>query len=554
MRSSQRNLLTLLNDSRSRMAADRENNPRDELGGSRRHTSLAHADFSSVVELIKDYAVFLLDAEGNVATWNLGAQRIKGYRAEEIIGKHFSRFYTSEDVEAGLPATALRKALEEGRFEKEGWRVRKDGTRFWADVVITPVSGSGGDLTGFVKVTRDLTERKLTEESLRQSRERSRLLVENLRDYAIFFIDMQGTIGSWNSGAERVTGYHRDDVVGKPLSILYPAGEIEQGRPQRDLEMVAREWRVEYEGWRVRKDGSRFQAEFAMWVLYDDAGTTIGYIVSIKDLTERNKAQEELALRLAAESALRERDEFLSMVSHELRSPLAALKLNVQTIREELKLGNTERMVARLPDRLDRVQKQADRVEELISRMMNASVVAAGKTRLVPQAVDLSVLAAAVVADMAETAKQANCELSLHAPEPVVGEWSPEHIQEVIRNLVQNALKFGRGEPVQVTVGGDTTHGWVSVEDRGIGIAEVDQERIFGRFQRAVNPRNYAGFGLGLWIAKETVQVSGGKISVRSQPGEGATFMVSLPRTLSNRSAGQTALSSENEELENGKD
>jgi len=537
------------------MAADRKNNSPDDLGHVTRSIKPAQADFSSVVELIKGYAFFLLDPDGNVATWNLGAQRIKGYRADEIIGKHFSRFYTSEDVAAGLPAKALRIALEDGRFEKEGWRVRKDGTRFWAEVVITPVTGPGGELTGFVKVTRDLTERKLTEESLRQSRERLRLLVENLRDYAIFFIDMQGTIGSWNSGAERVTGYRPDEIIGKPLSVLYPAGEIEQGRPQRDLDMVGREWRVEYEGWRVRKDGLRFQAEVAMWVLYDDSGTTIGYIVSIKDITERNKAQEEMTLRLAAESALRERDEFLSMVSHELRSPLAALKLNVQTIREELKLGNMERVITKLPDRLDRVQKQADRVEELISRMMNVSVVAAGRTQLVPRAVDLSALAAEVVAELAETAKQANCELSLDAHAPVVGQWSPQHIQEVIRNLLQNALKFGRGKPVQVEVGGDATRAWVSVKDHGIGIAAEDQERIFGRFQRAVNPRNYAGFGLGLWIAKETVEASGGEIGVRSQAGEGATFKVSLPRTLGDRPAGgQTARSSQNDELKSGED
>ena len=496
---------------------------------------LTQADFSSVVELIKDYAVILLDLNGNVATWNLGAERITGHRADEIIGKHFSRFYTSEDVEAGMPAKALRAALEEGRFEKEGWRVRKDGTRFWADVVITPVSGPGGEPTGFVKVTRNLTERKLAQENLRQSRERSRILVENLRDYAIFFVDLEGKIGSWNSGAERVTGHQTNDIVGRHFSVLYPDEEIKEGRPQRDLETAARDWRVEYEGWRMRQDGSRFQAEVAMWVLYDDSGTTVGFIISVKDVTERNKAYEERTLRLAAESALRERDAFLSMASHELRSPLAALKLHVQTIREELKSGNFERVMKKLPDRLDRVQKQADRVEELISRMLNVSAIAAGELGLLPQPVDLSVLATAMVAEFAESAKQANCELSLRVPTAVAGMWSPDHIQDVIRNLLQNAIKFGRGQPVQVEVGGDAQRAWVSVTDHGIGIAAADQERIFERFQRAVNPRNYAGFGLGLWISKQIVDASGGEISVKSAPAEGATFMVSLPRELNDR-------------------
>ena len=496
---------------------------------------LAQADFSSVVELIKDYAVILLDAEGNVATWNLGAQRMKGYRADEIVGKHFSRFYTSEDVEADLPAKALRAAIEEGRYEKEGWRVRKDGTRFWADVVLTPVGGPNGELTGFVKVTRDLSERKLAQENLRQSRERSRLLVENLRDYAIFFVDLDGKVGSWNSGAERVTGYRPNDIVGKHFSVLYPAEEIETGRPQRDIETVARDWRVEYEGWRVRRDGSRFQADIAMWVLYDDAGATVGYIVSIKDVTERNKAQEERALRLAAESALHERDDFLSMASHELRSPLAALKLHVQTIREELKSGDLKRVMAKLPDRLDRVQKQADRVEDLISRMLDVSAIAAGQIGLLPEATDLSALTAAVVGELGESAQQANCQISLHTPGAVGGEWSPEHVQDAIRNLLQNAIKFGRGKPIQVEVGCDADRAWVSVTDHGIGIAMADQQRIFERFQRAVNPRNYGGFGLGLWISKQLVDASGGEISVRSKPGEGATFVVSLPRSLGDR-------------------
>jgi PAS domain S-box-containing protein len=492
--------------------------------------SLAQSDFSSVVELIKDYAVFLLDANGRVRTWNLGAQRIKGYQASEIIGEHFSRFYTAEDVKADLPAKALRTALQDGRYEKEGWRVRKDGSRFWADVVITPVRAASGELAGFVKVTRDLTERKIAQENLRQSRERSRLLVENVRDYAIFFVDLSGTVGTWNSGAEQMTGYRPDQIVGSHFSILYPPEEVKEGRPRRDLEIAVRDWRVEYEGWRVRKDGSRFQAEIAMWVLYDDRGATVGFIISIKDVTERNRVQEERALRLAAEAALREREDFLSMASHELRSPLSALKLYVQTIREELKSGNLERTIAKLPERLERVQKQADRIEALISRIMTVSIVSAGHIKLDPQNVDLSALASAVITDMREAAQQANCEVSLQTPGPVEGFWSREHIEEVVRNLLQNALKFGRGKPIQIEVGADETHAWLNVKDRGIGIGEADQERIFERFRRNVDSRNYGGLGLGLWISRQIVELSGGVITVRSKPGQGATFAFSLPR------------------------
>jgi PAS domain S-box-containing protein len=534
MRSFSRELPSVPRDSKSATGAgDREVSANwdalDPTAGSDR--SLVESDFSSVVELIKDYAVFLLDGNGHVTTWNLGAQRIKGYQASEIIGEHFSRFYTVEDVRAGLPARALRIAREDGRYENEGWRVRKDGSRFWADVVITPVRGASGKPAGFVKVTRDLTERKIAQENLRQSRERSRLLVENLRDYAIFFVDLSGNVGTWNSGAEQVTGYRPDQIVGRHFSILYTPEEVKEGRPRLDLEIAVRDWRVEYEGWRLRKDGSRFQAEVAMWVLYNDSGMTVGFIVSIKDVTERNRVQEERALRLAAESALRERDDFLSMASHELRSPLSALKLYVQTIREEMKSGSLERAIAKLPERLERVEKQADRVEALISRMMTVSIVAAGHIKLDLQNVDLSALASAVIADMREAARQANCKVSLQTSGPVEGFWSREHIEEIVRNLLQNAFKFGRAQPVHVEVGADQTYAWLTVKDHGIGIAQADQERIFERFQRAVDPRNYGGFGLGLWISRQVAKASRGDLSVSSTLGQGATFTLLLPRS-----------------------
>ena len=534
MRSCIRELPTILGAGNSAMGADKRevsdnSDARDPIAAT--DGPLAHSDFSSVVELIKDYAVFLLDAEGHVTTWNLGAQRIKGYQASEIIGEHFSRFYTAEDVKADVPAKALRTALNDGRYEKEGWRIRKDGTRFWADVVITPVRGAGAEAAGFVKVTRDLTERKVAQENLRQSRERSRLLVENLRDYAIFFVDLSGNVRSWNSGAERMTGYRSDQIVGRHFSILYPPQEVGEGRPQRDLEIAIRDWRLEYEGWRVRKDGSRFRAEVAMWVLYNDSGATVGFIISIKDVTERNRAQEERVLRVAAESALRERDDFLSVASHELRSPLSALKLYVQTIRDDLKSGNLERAIAKLPERLERVQKQADRVEALIRRMMTVSIIAAGQIKLDPQNVDLSALASSVIAGMREAAQQANCQVSLLTPGPVEGFWSREHIEEVVRNLLQNALKFGRDQRVDVEVGADEAHAWLTVKDHGIGIAEADQERVFERFQRAVDSSNYGGFGVGLWISRQLARASGGELSVHSKPGQGATFTFSLPRS-----------------------
>ncbi|HKY18906.1 MAG TPA: PAS domain-containing protein, partial [Rhizomicrobium sp.] len=216
------------------------------------------ARYRSLIEAVTDYAIYMLDPMGIVTSWNAGAQRFKGYAPREIIGQHFSRFYTDKDRAQNLPARALETAVREGKFESEGWRVRKDGTRFWAYVVIDPIRDSSGELTGFAKVTRNLTERRLAEEALRRSQEQFRLLVQGVTDYAIYMLDPEGSVTSWNAGAERIKGYTADEIVGKNFSQFYTPEDREQARPQRALETAAREGRFENEGWRVRKDGTRF--------------------------------------------------------------------------------------------------------------------------------------------------------------------------------------------------------------------------------------------------------------------------------------------------------
>src|SRR3954465_4057565 len=165
------------------------------------------ARYRILVEAVTDYAIYMLDPTGVVTSWNAGAQRFKGYTAEEIIGHHFSRFYTEEDRAAELPKRALATAAREGKFEAEGWRVRKDGTRFWAHVVIDAIRNTRGELTGFAKITRDLTERKEAQEALRRSEQQFRLLVQGVTDYAIYMLDPKGRVPTWNAGAERIKGY-----------------------------------------------------------------------------------------------------------------------------------------------------------------------------------------------------------------------------------------------------------------------------------------------------------------------------------------------------------
>jgi PAS domain S-box-containing protein len=267
--------------------------------------SLTWDDCRLLVESVVDYAIFMLDTEGRVATWNLGAEKIKGYRADEIVGQHFSTFYPREDVDAGKPKRELEVASSEGRLEDEGWRVRKDGSRFWANVVITALRDETGNLRGFGKVTRDLTERRGVEEDLRRSEERFRLLVEHVADYAIYLLDPEGRITTWNLGAERMKGYQAAEILGANFALFFPKEDIDAGKPARELVAAREHGRFEDEGWRVRKDGSRFWANAVLTVLRDARGEVLGFAKITRDLTAR-RAAEEQSSRLLREQIARE--------------------------------------------------------------------------------------------------------------------------------------------------------------------------------------------------------------------------------------------------------
>src|SRR5215217_6788501 len=290
-----------------------------------------------LVEGVKDYAILMLDTEGKVASWNEGAHRIKGYRQQEILGRHFSVFYPEEDVKRSKPERALEIAQEKGTYEEEGWRVRKDGSRFWASVLITALQDEAGGLRGFAKVTRDITERKHAEEEirelnknlenrvhertsqleaavaeleshqreLRQSEERFRILVEGVSDYAIFMLSPDGSVVSWNEGAERIQGYGASEITGKHFSIFYAEEDVERGLPGEELRVAAAEGRFEEEGLRVRKDGTRYQAEVVITALRDEAGNLRGFSQVTRDITARKEAEEALRASLRSMADLK---------------------------------------------------------------------------------------------------------------------------------------------------------------------------------------------------------------------------------------------------------
>ncbi|HEY2029083.1 MAG TPA: PAS domain-containing sensor histidine kinase [Myxococcales bacterium] len=499
--------------------------------------------FRILVEGVRDYAIFMLDPNGVIVSWNRGAERIKGYRPSEIIGKHFSVFYEEADRARHHPEEELKAALESGAYGEEGLRVRKDGTRFWASVVITALRDAHGKHVGFAKVTRDLTERRAAEEMLRQSEERLRLLIESVRDYAIFMLDTDGKVSSWNSGASVIKGYRADEIIGKHFSVFYPPEDVAAKRPDRELEIARAEGRYEEEGYRVRKNGERFWANVIITAVHDPVtGEMRGFAKITRDLTERRRLEQQARAaaeragrdqaRLAeAQEALRMRDEFISVAAHELRTPLTALQLKIQSVEASLKAtGPRIASPSKHLERLSGALRQVSRLTDLVERLLDVSRIVQGRLSMQFEDTDLGAITRQVVEDMREEALRVGSSLSLQGPKSLPGHWDRPRLEQTLVNLLSNALKYGAGKPVEISLEDLGDGARLLVRDYGIGIAPEDHERIFGRFERAAPTRHYGGLGLGLYVTRSIVEAHGGVIGVDSRRGEGATFIVELPR------------------------
>jgi PAS domain S-box-containing protein len=355
----------------------------------REHRNIdAHSEndrYRVLVDAITDYAIYMLDPDGIVTNWNAGAQRFKGYTAEEIVGQHFSRFYPPEDRSNGLPARALAIARTEGKFEQEGWRVRKDGERFWAHVVIDPIWGKDGTLLGFAKITRDLTERRAAAETLRQSEEQFRLLVQSVTDYAIYRLDPEGRVASWNSGAERIKGYTPVEAIGGHFSRFYTEEDRLAGEPERALSIAREQGRFAAEGWRVRKDGSRFRASVVLDPIRDDNGKLLGFAKVTRDVTEREDAQRKLDLAREAlfqSQKMEAIGQLTGGVAHDFNNLLMAI-LSSLALLERRVAGDTS--AQRL---IDNARQGAERGAALTQRMLAF----ARRQELNPEPVDIPAL------------------------------------------------------------------------------------------------------------------------------------------------------------------
>jgi len=488
-----------------------------------------------LVASIDEYAIFALDPDGYILSWNAGAQRLKGYAAEEIIGKHFSIFYPPAQIERGFPNFELREAARVGRFEDEGLRVRKDGTRFWANVVITALRGPTGGLVGFAKVTRDLTERRRAEDTLRLSEERFRLLVQGVKDYAIFMLDPNGYVATWNAGAERIKGYTDGEILGKHFSAFYTPEDLETGKPARELEIATATGVYEEEGWRIRKDGSRFWASVVITALRKPDGSLAGFAKVTRDLTDKRAAQEQAieAARQAAASdeANRAKSEFLAAMSHELRTPLNA----IGGYTDLLSMGVRGPVTQEQLDDLQRIKRSQQHLLGIINDILNFSRMEAGQITYEYSIVPISSVIESVGHMIEPQMLTKNLELAVGECPPDAVAWADKSkVEQIVLNLLSNAVKFTNEGVVTVECDRhDEGRVGIIVKDTGVGIPSDQLERIFEPFVqvgRSLTHGHHQGTGLGLAISRDLARGMGGDIVVSSELGNGSQFRLTLPR------------------------
>jgi PAS domain S-box-containing protein len=497
------------------------------------HDASEDGRYRLLVEAVTDYAIYMLDLDGFVTSWNGGARRIKGYEEGEILGQHFSRFYTEEDRNAGLPAKALAIAAAEGRFEGEGWRVRKNGGRFWASVIIDAIRGQAGHLVGFAKITRDLTDRKAAEEVLRRSEEQFRLLVQSVTDYSIYMLEPDGRVASWNAGAERIKGYRPIEVIGEHFSKFYTEEDRESGMPTLALETATREGRFEKEGWRVRKDGTRFWANVVIDAIHDSSGKLRGFAKITRDITERRDSQ--LALEKAREGLFQSQKmeavgQLTGGIAHDFNNLLTVILGSLEIARK--RIGEND-PVTRL---IDNAMRGAQRGAALTQRMLAF----ARHQDLKLEAVDIP----ALIRGMTELLERTlGPSVMIETRFPLNLQWvtaDPNQLEMAVLNLAVNARDaMPEGGPIILAARAETispasltglkagTYVCLSVTDRGVGMDEDTLSRAIDPF--FTTKELGKGTGLGLSMAHGVAQQFGGRIVLKSRPGEGTTAELWLP-------------------------
>ena len=508
------------------------------------HPSSTGRRFEMLVQSVTDYAIYMLDTQGRVSSWNAGAKRFKGYEPDEIIGEHFSRFYTDEERALEIPRIALETAEREGRFEAEGWRVRKDGSRFWANVVIDPIRDPSGALIGFAKVTRDLSERRAAEVSLRQSEQRFRLLVQRVTDYAIYMLDPQGHVSSWNAGAERFKGYAEHEIIGEHFSRFYTDEDRAAGIPKTALYKAEHEGRFEAEGWRVRKDGTRFWASVIIDPVRDDDGRLLGFAKVTRDLTEKRAMEEQLRQSQKMEAV----GQLTGGLAHDFNNLLTGIGGSLEMMRARLDQGRS--------DDVERYFKAAEGALKRASALTHRLLAFSRRQTLDPRPTNVNRL----LGGLEELVRRT---VGLGIEVEVVGSaglWptlvDPNQLENAVLNLCINA-RDATPDGGKLTI--ETANRWfdatmarqhevpqgqyvsVCVTDTGTGMAPEVVAKAFDPFY-TTKPLG-EGTGLGLSMSHDIiVKQHGGTIEVETEPGQFTEFRIVLPRTSNstNKNRGQT--------------
>jgi PAS domain S-box-containing protein len=491
------------------------------------------ARYRLLVDAITDYAIYMLDTSGRVSSWNAGAQRFKGYKPHEIIGQHFSRFYTEEDRAAGVPERALRTAAEEGRYEVEGWRLRKDGGRFWAHVLIDPIRDPSGALIGYAKVTRDLTERRAAEESLHRSEQQFRMLVQAVTDYAIYMLDHDGRVTNWNAGAERIKGYRPEEIIGQHFSRFYTEADREAGEPARALATATAEGRYEKEGWRQRKDGARFWAHVIIDPIRDDSGAVIGFAKITRDITERMQAQKSLdhaRQALMQSQKLEAIGQLTGGVAHDFNNLLMAVLGSLELLRKRLQADPRGMAL------LENAVQGAERGAALTQRMLAF----ARKQELSLEGVDVAALVRGITSLM-QRSLGPSVRLVARFPKslpPAITD--ANQLETALLNLAVNARDampdggeitieakaeaVGAGSDLALPPGGYLR---LSVTDEGAGMDAQTLARATEPFYTTKGIGK--GTGLGLSMVHGLAEQSGGRMVISSEPGRGTRVELWLP-------------------------
>jgi PAS domain S-box-containing protein len=491
--------------------------------------------FRLLVQAVKDCAIYMLDPSGVIINWNAGAQRLKGYSASEIVGQHFSKFYSREDRMAGLPARVLEAAARDGHYEAEGWRVRKDGGRFWAAVEVDAIRDENNELLGFAKVTRDITERQVAQQTLRETAREFRTLIGGVTDYALFMLDPNGLVINWNAGAERIKGYSAEEIIGQHFSRFYTDRDRAAGLPARALQIAAQEGRYEAEGWRVRRDGGLFWANAVIDRISDERGAVIGFAKITRDITERRNAQ--LALQEAqAQRAQAQKMEALGQltggVAHDFNNLLMIVGGHLQSLKRLIAGDEKARRAA------EAIELATKRGAALTRQLLTFS----RRQTFRPMLTNLSERIEAF-RNMLATSLGASARFVTDVPAEI---WPVEiDASEFELALVNVALNARDAMPAQggvITVSAENVELTpqqtparlqgefvaLSIADNGTGIAPDILPLVFDPFFTTKGPSK--GSGLGLSQVYGFAHQSGGTVAITSELGRGTCVTLYLPR------------------------